>query len=84
MSDIVESRIKAYLTPILITCFGAISWSLISEIRTDIKALLAANAQTQVKIQQLEKRLDGVENVLYSQRMFALKPDEIEVPKRKN
>jgi hypothetical protein len=83
MSDIVESRIKAYLTPILITCFGAISWSLISEIRTDIKALLAANAQTQVKIQQLEKRLDGVEHVLYSQRFF-IKPDEIEVPKRKN
>lgn len=83
MTDIVESRIKAYLTPILITCFGAISWSLISEIRTDIKALLAANAQTQVKIQQLEKRLDGVETILYSQRFF-IKPDEIEVPKRNN
>jgi hypothetical protein len=83
MSDIVESRIKAYLTPILITCFGAISWSLISEIRTDIKALLEANAQTQVKIQQLEKRLDGVETILYSQRFF-IKPDEIEVPKRNN
>jgi len=84
MTDIVESRIKAYLTPILITCFGAISWSLISEIRTDVKLLLEANAQTQVKIQQLEKRLDGVENILYSQRVFALKPDEIEVPKRKH
>lgn len=83
MTDIVESRIKAYLTPILITCFGAISWSLISEIRTDIKALLEANAQTQVKIQQLEKRLDGVETILYSQRFF-IKPDEIEVPKRNN
>jgi len=83
MSDIVESRIKAYLTPILITCFGAISWSLISEIRTDIKALLEANAQTQVKIQQLEKRLDGVETILYSQRFF-IKPDEIEIPKRNN
>lgn len=84
MSDIVESRIKAYLTPILITCFGAISWSLISEIRTDVKLLLEANAQTQVKIQQIEKRLDGVESIFYSQRMFALKPDEIEIPKRKH
>ena len=81
--DIVESRIKAYLTPILITCFGAISWSLISEIRTDVKLLLEANAQTQVKIQQLEKRLDGVENILYSQRLF-IKPDDIEVPKRRH
>lgn len=84
MSDIVESRIKAYLTPILITCFGAISWSLISEIRTDVKLLLEANAQTQVKIQQIEKRLDGVESIFYSQRMFALKPDEVEIPKRKH
>lgn len=83
MTDIVESRVKAFLTPILITCFGAVSWSLISEIRTDVKLLLEANAQTQVKIQQLEKRLDGVESILYSQRMFALKPEEIEVPKRK-
>jgi hypothetical protein len=83
MADIVESKIKAYLTPILITCFGAVSWSLISEIRTDVKLLLGANAQTQVKIQQIEKRLDGVESIFYSQRMFALKPDDVELPKPK-
>lgn len=82
MADIVESKIKAYLTPILITCFGAISWSLISEIRTDVKLLLEANAQTQVKIQQLERRLDGVETIFYSQRLF-VKPDDIELPKPK-
>lgn len=83
MADIVESKIKAYLTPFLITCFGAVSWSLISEIRTDVKLLLEANAQTQVKIQHLERRLDGLENTFYSQRMFALKPDDVEIPKPK-
>lgn len=82
MADIIESKIKAYLTPILITCFGAVSWSLISEIRTDVKLLLEANAQTQVKMQQLEKRLDGLEHAFYSQRWFALKPDDIELPKK--
>ncbi len=82
MTDIVESRIKAWLTPILISAFGGICWSIVSEIRSDIKALLAANAEVQVKIQNLEKRMDGLENVVYSQRLFALKPDEVEVPKR--
>ena len=83
MSDIVESRIKAWLTPILISAFGGICWSIVSEIRSDVKALLAANAEVQVKIQNLEKRMDGIENVVYySQRMFALKPNEIEITKR--
>ena len=76
-------KVKAWITPILMTCFGMIMWSLISEIRTDVKALLAANAEVQIRIQNLERRMDGVEDVIYSQRVFAIKPDEIEIPKRK-
>lgn len=82
--DSVEQKIKAWLTPILITGFGVISWGLISEIRTDVKSLLEANAQVQVKIQSLEKRMDGLEDVVYAQRLFFLKPEEINVPKRKS
>lgn len=82
-NTVVESKIKAYLTPGLITCFGMISWTLIDEIRTDVKSLLAANVEVQVKIQNLEKRMDGIESVVYySQRLFATKPEEIDVPKR--
>jgi hypothetical protein len=82
-NTVVENKIKAYLTPGLITCFGVVSWTLIDEIRTDVKSLLAANAEVQVKIQNLEKRMDGLENVVYySQRLFATKPEEIDVPKR--
>lgn len=82
-NTVVENKIRAYLTPGLITCFGVISWTLIDEIRTDVKSLLAANAEVQVKIQNLEKRMDGLENVVYySQRLFAIKPEEIDVPKR--
>jgi hypothetical protein len=77
-------KVKAWLTPGLITCFGMISWNLITEIRGDVKQLLASNAEVQVRIQSLEKRMDGLENVVYAQRMFALKPKEIEVPKRNN
>ena len=75
-------KVKSWLTPILITGFSTVLWSLFSEIRSDMKILLAANAEVQIKIQSLEKRMDGLENVVYSQRVYFLKPDEIEVPKR--
>lgn len=76
-------KVKAWITPTLMTCFGMIMWTLISEIRTDVKALLAANVEVQIRIQNLERRMDGVEEVIYSQRMFAIKPDEVEIPKPK-
>ena len=78
----VENRIKAWISPSLITCFGIMSWNLISEIRSDVKQLLAANAQVQVEIPNLKARVEGLESVVYSQRMYAIKPEEIDVPKR--
>lgn len=80
MPNTVEDRIKAWLTPGLITCFGMISWGTINEIRSDVKALLESNAQVKVEIQNLKERIGGVEAIVYSQRLFT-KPDEIEVPK---
>ena len=82
MATSVEDRIKSWLTPGLITCFGMVSWSLITEIRSDVKTLLEANAQVQIKIQNLEKRMDGVEDIIYSQRMFAILPKETSLPKK--
>lgn len=84
MSATSVEKVKAWITPGLLSLFGMVIWNLVSEIRSDVKSLLSANAEVQVRIQNLERRIDGVENVLYSQRMFALKPDEIEVPKRNN
>lgn len=75
-------KVKSWLTPGLVTCFGVILWNLFTEIRTDIKTLLSANAEVQVRIQALEKRMDGLETVVYAQRVFALKPEEVEIPKR--
>lgn len=74
-------KIKSWLTPGLVTCFGMVLWTLFSEIRSDIKTLLSANAETQVKIQSLERRMNSLETVVYSQRVFAIKPEEIEIPK---
>ena len=78
----VETRIKSWITPSLITCFGALCWSLLDEMRADVKALLESNAQVQVRIQSLERRIDGLEGVIYPQRVYALKPEEIDVPKK--
>lgn len=75
----VEEKVKAWLSPMLITGFGMMSWSLISEIRSDVKSLLSATAQMQIKIEMLEKRMDGVENIVYSQT-FAILPKETKVP----
>lgn len=75
----VEEKVKAWLTPMLITGFGVMSWSLISEIRSDVKSLLSATAQMQIKIEMLEKRMDGVENIVYNQT-FAILPKETKVP----
>ncbi len=77
-------KVKSWLTPILITGFSTVLWNLFTEIRSDIKTLLAANAEVQIKIQSLEKRMDGLETKVYSQRAFFLKPDEIEIPKPNN
>jgi hypothetical protein len=75
----VEEKVKAWLTPMLITGFGMMSWSLISEIRSDVKSLLSATAQMQIKIEMLEKRMDGVENIVYNQT-FAILPKETKIP----
>lgn len=79
-----DEKIKAWLSPGLITIFGMISWTLISEIRNDVKSLLASNAEVKVKIQNLERRMDGVESLIYSNRLAAILPKEQELPKRKN
>lgn len=69
MSQAVEERIKAWLTPGLITCFGVVSWNLINEVRSDVKQLLEANAQVRVEIQNLKERVTSVESIVYSQRL---------------
>lgn len=90
MANSIETKVKAWLTPGLITVFGVISWGLITEIRADVKALLNSDAQTKVRVEILENRVDKFESKLYSkvyftevEKLFAIKPKEIELPKPK-
>jgi hypothetical protein len=83
MANSTEEKVKAYLTPILITCFGVVSWSVITEIRSDVKALLQSNAQMSVRVGELERRMTNVEYSV-SDRLFAIKPKPIKIENEKN
>lgn len=77
----IEEKIKAWLTPGLISIFGVITWSLVTEIRSDVKALLSANARTEVRLDNLEKRMDKME-LFNAQKTYAIKPEEIQIKRR--
>jgi hypothetical protein len=65
----------------IISGFGFVLWSLLQEIRSDVKVLLQAEAATNIKIENLERRMTVTESMLAQNRLFAIKPEEIEIPK---
>jgi hypothetical protein len=96
--DPVVSRIKEYITPGLITILGVMLWAELSELKTDVKTLLARDAASTMKIDMLEKEIDRVRQqvcnttkpISYKNpipipwyKMIAKKEDELEVPKPK-
>jgi hypothetical protein len=76
-------KVKSWLSPMIISAFGFVLWSLLSEIRSDVKSLLQAEAATNIKIENLERRVTATEVMLTQNRLFAIKPEEVEVPKPK-
>lgn len=94
--DPVITRVKEYITPGLITILGVMLWAEISELKRDVKTLLANDAASQMKVNMLEKELDRVREqvcndskpISYNSpipapwyKMIAKKEDEPEVPK---
>lgn len=94
--DPVITRVKEYITPGLITILGVMLWAEISELKRDVKTLLANDAASQMKVNMLEKELDRVRLQVYNNKkplayndpipapwykMIAKKEDEPEVPK---
>jgi len=74
-------KVKAYVTPFLLSAFCFVIWDMITEIRADVKMLLKTSAQNDVVVQGLERRVQIVESFIAENRLFAIKPKEIEVPK---
>lgn len=76
-------KVKSWLSPMIVSGFGFVLWSLLSEIRSDVKVLLQAEAATNIKIENLERRVTATEVLITENRLFAIKPEEIEVPKKR-
>lgn len=75
-------KVKAYISPAILSAFCMVIWSLITEIRSDVKMLLKTSAQNDVIVAGLERRMNMVEGLIAQNRLFAIKPEEIEVPKK--
>jgi hypothetical protein len=75
-------RVKAYVTPFLLSAFCIVIWDMITEIRSDVKALLKTSAQNDIVVQQLGKRVEVIEAYIAQTSLFAIKPEEIEAPRR--
>jgi len=91
------SRVKEYITPGLITILGVMLWAEISELKHDVKTLLANDAASKMKVDMLEKELDRVRQQVCTDnkkplaygdpvpapwyKMIAKKEDEPQVPK---
>ena len=73
-------KVKGWLSPMVISAFGFVLWSLLSEIRSDVKVLLQAEAATNIKIENLDRRVSATEALISQNRLFAIKPEEIEIP----
>lgn len=73
-------KVKSWVSPMIVSGFGIVLWSLLQEIRSDVKVLLQAEAATNIRIENLDRRVTATE-VLVQNRLFAIKPEEIEEPK---
>tara|TARA_R110000868_G_scaffold140731_1_gene356690 strand:- start:166 stop:477 length:312 start_codon:yes stop_codon:yes gene_type:complete len=65
--DVILTTVKSYITPILISILGIMLWGQLSELREDVKKLLAYQAANDVKVSILEKEIDNLREKYDSQ-----------------
>jgi hypothetical protein len=83
------AALKEWVAPVLLSVVGMLLWRDISEMRADVKLLLTQQSANQVKIDNLEKDVELLKSVVFSQkpeapdsphytveRYLAVKPDE--------
>lgn len=84
MANSFQDKIRIWAAPGLSGALWLICIAIISEVRSDVKQLLHSRAETAVEISELKRRVTNMEERVFAQRLFAIKPDEIEVPKRRD
>ena len=72
------TNVKAWLTPILMSILGIMIWQDIMEMRDDVKELIKRDSATQIRIFELEKDIELIQNQLYlgGSRTIVPKPNK--------
>jgi len=70
-------HIKEWLTPILTGIIGLFIWTSVSEMRTDIKTLLAQQSTTTANIDNMKNDIVMLKATVYGQQKFDSKSKEI-------
>jgi len=65
-NDTVIQKVKAWLTPILLTLVGGFLMNDIHEMKTDIKKLLELSSADQIRLEYLEKEVDALKGRVYT------------------
>jgi len=65
----VMNQIKLWLFPALVSILAAIIYKEVLEIRSDVKALLAQSNVDKTKIEQLQKQVELLNNVVFLKKM---------------
>ena len=65
----IANNIKLYLFPSLVTIVSMLIWRDISELRNDVKMLLAQSNVDKTKIEQLEKDVKSLELAVFNKKI---------------
>jgi hypothetical protein len=67
----VANALKIYLFPSLVTILAMLIWRDVTELRNDVKALLAQSNIDKTKIENLEKDVKILEQAVFNKRITA-------------
>lgn len=64
----IGNSIKLYLFPSLVTIIAMLIWRDVSELRGDVKSLLAQSNIDKTKIENLEKEVKSLEDIVFNKK----------------
>lgn len=64
----VGNTFKIYLFPAMVSVLSMLIWRDVSELRSDVKALLAQSSVDKTKIEALERDVKTLENMVFSNK----------------
>lgn len=65
------NAVKLYLFPVLVTILASLIWRDVTEMRNDIKALLAQSNVDKTDIQNLKRDVDKLEQAVFNRKIIA-------------